>query len=64
MMGTAKLEERQAIHARKLREVLVSLGPTFIKASHSFISGATPDRGLQTQSHTHSSSLLLHRFVL
>lgn len=31
MMGQAKLEARQAVHARKLREVLVSLGPTFIK---------------------------------
>lgn len=31
MMGKAKLEARQAVHARKLREVLVSLGPTFIK---------------------------------
>lgn len=38
-MGLAKLEERQAIHARKLREVLVSLGPTFIKVCQSQLSG-------------------------
>lgn len=30
-MGKAKLEERQKIHAKKLRDMLVSLGPTFIK---------------------------------
>jgi len=30
MMGQAKLEQRQAIHARKLREMLVSLGPVSV----------------------------------